>query len=273
MMKTILVPTDFSDASKKALDYAISLAGLMQAKIILYHAYHIPVPTTEMPVMIISPEELEKNNSERLGLFKKEVAKNAAVEIECITSPGFAVDEICEIALEKDVNLIVMGITGTSKLEHIILGSVTTGVLKDSKKPLLIIPDNATYKTPKKIAFACDYHDPIGISHIQQLKYFVKLFDAELFVIHVELPDEKILVKEAISGVRLEDELEGISHSLHFPTHTNIIDGLNEFQQSHQIDLLIMIPKKHSLISRIFHSSNTKQMAFHTHIPILALHE
>ena len=272
-MKTILVPTDFSEPSKNALEYASSLAKAMQAKLILYHAYHIPVPTTEMPVMIISPEELEKSNLERLEIFRKEVLKDTSVPVECLISPGFAVDEVCELAEEKNVDLIVMGISASAKLEHVILGSVTTGVLQDTKKPLLVVPDNASFSIPRKIAFACDYNSPVNPSPIKVLKEFVKLFKAELFVIHVGAPDEEVVLAEAISGIRLENELDGIIHTLHFPSNPNIIEGLTEFQESHQIDLLVMIPKRHSLLSRIFHPSNTKRMAFHTHVPILALHE
>jgi nucleotide-binding universal stress UspA family protein len=272
-MKTILVPTDFSDASKKALEYAAALAKAIQAKLILYHAYHIPVPTTEMPVMIISPEELEKSNTERLESFRLDVLKQDNVPVENLISPGFAVDEICEIAVEKNVDLIVMGISSSSSLGHVLLGSVTTGVLQDTHKPLLIVPDNTTFSMPRKIAFACDYHNALGAGPVLELKRFVKLFNAELFVIHVAIPDEKIVANEAISGIRLENELDGIPHTLHFPSNPDIVNGLNEFQESHQIDLLVMVPKRHSLLSRIFHRSNTKRMAFHTHVPILALHE
>jgi len=226
-----------------------------------------------MPVMIISPEELEKNNAERLEAFRKDVLKTATVAVENLISPGFAVDEICEIAIEKDVDLIVMGISSSSGLGHVLLGSVTTGVLQDTKKPLLIVPDSTTFAMPRKIAFACDYNNSVSAGPIRELKKFVKLFNAELFVIHVEIPDEKIVVHETAHGTRLEDELGDLPHTTHFPSNPNIIDGLTEFQESHQIDLLVMIPKRHSLISRIFHSSNTKRMAFHTHVPILALHE
>ena len=64
-MKTILFPTDYSETAKNALQYALNLAKFSHAKIILLHAYQIPVPTGEVPVMMISPKELEKDNIQK----------------------------------------------------------------------------------------------------------------------------------------------------------------------------------------------------------------
>ena len=62
-MKTILVPIDYSDNSFNALHYAVNIAEHFKAKVVLYHVFEVPVTTTEMPVIIMSPEELESINN------------------------------------------------------------------------------------------------------------------------------------------------------------------------------------------------------------------
>ena len=51
------------------------------------------------------------------------------------------------------------------------------------------------------------------------------------------------------------------------------VKGINDFVTEHQINLVITIPKKHGLFDRLFKRSHTKHLAFHTHIPIMCIHE
>jgi nucleotide-binding universal stress UspA family protein len=52
IMKTILVPTDFSEAAKNAAEYAINLAKVLNTKVTLFHVYHVPLPISEVPIMV-----------------------------------------------------------------------------------------------------------------------------------------------------------------------------------------------------------------------------
>jgi nucleotide-binding universal stress UspA family protein len=273
-IKTIFIPTDFSTSSDNAAVYACAMAANTGAKILLYHAYHIPVTSAEVPVMIVSTEELEKNNMDRLKQYRKELIHKTGTKltIDCFTTPGFAVEEIEELCEEKKPDLVVMGVSGHGQVGHALLGSVTTGVLNHIQVPLLIIPEKAVFKGISNLALAYDYHGDLPEGTIALLKGFINLFKANLQVVHIGPPSEKTDLKEAVSGISLEDSIAGVKHTLHFPENKDIIEGLTEFEEKQRPDLLVMIPKKHSLLSRIFHGSVSKRMAFHTHIPILALH-
>ena len=113
-MKTILVPTDYSDVASNALHYAVELAKSSNSKIILLHAYQIPVPTGEVPIMIITPQELEDENTKRINNLKKKITDKTKgkIVIESLVRAGFTVEEITNVIKEKDVDLVVMGITG-----------------------------------------------------------------------------------------------------------------------------------------------------------------
>ena len=72
-MKTILLPTDFSPAATNAMNYAVAMAKEINASIILFHVYQIPVTITEVPVQMINIEELRKNSATHLQSLKEKI--------------------------------------------------------------------------------------------------------------------------------------------------------------------------------------------------------
>jgi nucleotide-binding universal stress UspA family protein len=276
IMKTILAPTDFSDSSRNAVLYALAIAKKVKASLILYNAYHIPVSVNEMPVMAFAPDELEKVSLQHVQDYCDQLLDGCnaeEVQVRCLSTPGFAVDEIAELAEEQQTDLIIMGISGAGNLGHILLGSVTTGVLKHSLRPLIIVPDKTVFTSYKRIAFAYDGELELAPRIISQLKTFVEIFAAELLVVIVEKDAAAANSSQSRHIENLQNQFAGIRHSLYFSENEDVSEGIEAFNKEHQIDLVVMIPRQHSFFERIFTQSNTSKMAYHTHIPILALHE
>src|SRR5256885_651667 len=98
-MNTILIPTDYSDTAENALNYAVELAKSSSAKLILMHAYQIPVPTGDVPVMLVSPEELEDANQTRIKKLVERIAgqTEGKIKIESEVRSGFTVEEIIDV--------------------------------------------------------------------------------------------------------------------------------------------------------------------------------
>jgi len=274
-MKTILVPTDYSDTANNALQYAVELAKFSHAKIILLHTYQIPIPTGEVPVMMISPQDLEKDNSTRIKNLEREIISQTSgnIKIESVVRAGFVSEEVIDEAKEKNVDLIVMGITGGNKFGESLMGSSTTSVIKHSQTPILVIPKDARYKQIQKIVLAYDYNDVMKENTMKTFKEFVKLFNAKVLVLNVVSPVEISTYENAVAGSTIENSLKDIEHTLYFPASEDNTNEINAFADAHQCDWLVMVPHKHKFLERLFHKSNTKQMAFHTHIPLLTLHD
>ena len=145
-IKNILVPTDFSDFSKYALDYAITMAQAFKANIILIHV----TPEKELDsIRQISPylepgriEELlkgrESEDRKKLdGFLPPEMQKG--ITAETIHKVGTPFLEIIKAAKQKEVDLIVMTTHGRSGLSHILFGSVAEKVLRQLTCPVLSI--------------------------------------------------------------------------------------------------------------------------------------
>jgi hypothetical protein len=59
----------------------------------------------------------------------------------------------------------------------------------------------------------------------------------------------------------------------YFLKRDDVVEGINEFSETHNLDVVIVIPKKHNLLERIFHKSRSKELVTNAHIPIVSIHE
>jgi nucleotide-binding universal stress UspA family protein len=272
-MKTILATTDFSKASENAVDYAAELAKLTHAKLIIFHSYTMPVPVAEVPIVTLPFEELEKENTASLKAFDKKLkAKHPHLETELITKPGFVVDEIATLVEQKHVDLVIMGLTGAGGAASL-LGSNTTTVMKKIQQPVLAIPGNIKFKKPAKIALACDYKTIIPDDVMSKFKKFVTLFGSKVLVFDVLKKAELISYEKATSEVNLENSLDKIEHSLHFPSGDDLPQEVNEFVEKNKVDILTVMPHNYNFLFGLFHHSSAKKIALTTHVPILSIHE
>jgi nucleotide-binding universal stress UspA family protein len=146
-MKTLLVPIDFSDVSTRVIDTAASLAQALAARIILIHVAE-PEPQFvgydpgPLSVRVAVAGDIHADQH-RLESFKQ---KLAPLDVLALHVQGAIPDEILKIAREHTVDFIVMGSHGHGALYHLLVGSVTSAVLKQSPCPLLIVPSAPAQK-------------------------------------------------------------------------------------------------------------------------------
>jgi nucleotide-binding universal stress UspA family protein len=271
-MKTIIVPTDFSETAGNACDYALALAKETGAKVILFHAFHVPIPATEMPVLIVTPEELEIEHRRKLELLAGALrSKVPGVTIELETRAGFAVEEIANAAREHNADLLVMGMHEMRPVDEILIGSTTTDVIDRTHCPVLVIPGNAVFSKPDLIAFASDYKDVPKSGTLNILKELAHVFDAKVDVLNVIKPEEEPTIDKAVACIQLEHQLEDVNHTHHFPVSDNVQQGISNYVEQFSPGMLAMVHRKHNFLQRLFGESHTQKAAFHTHIPLLAM--
>lgn len=274
-MKTILVPTDFSKIAQNAIDYAIEIAKRTSSKLILFHVYQLPITPTEVPI-IYPVDQIEKDILEDLHKIEKQIfAKHGKnIPIECQFTTGFPADKIKLYSKKKKVDLIVIGMQGAGYLTEKLIGSVTTSLIRDSRCPVLVIDKHVKFKPIKKIALAYDYKEGTNKSTFDTMKEIANLFDSYVYVLNVVQELETIpAVNEAVAGIKLNHSLEDIKHSFHATKNEDVVEGINEFVDDKKIDMIVMIPRMHSILKTLFVEPHTKRMAFHTKTALLALHE
>lgn len=274
-MRTIIIPTDFSTIATNAMNYAIEMAKELKASISLIHIYQIPVSITEVPIVMASAEDLKKDAENKLEEVKKAVEHISSGELKVYTEArvGNVVDELQDYCEKIQPFAVVMGTKGATGLERILFGSTTLTTIKHLNFPVIVIPPGSVYKTINKIGFACDMKQVVESTPLHFIKIIAENYKAEFHVLNVDYENRNFKPETPEQSLLLHTMLEGLNPIYHFIDHPDIEDGINEFAEKNNLDLLITIPKKHKLLDALFRPSSTKQLVFESHIPIMCIHE
>ena len=273
--KKILIPIDFSECAINALQYGIHFAQSTEAKLVLLHAYHVPMPAAEAGLTIdttISDDFIEEGKEQMEKLYKQ------FPELSQLSEPyeikmSFAADAIVDTAREVHADLIIMGTHGANNAVDELVGSNTLHVVKKCEIPVLAIPANYTGVKINDLLFSYDYLSISNKAVIQPLIDFTLAFGAKLHVMHITDKLDK-LHQGAIGEARLlEQYLKGIPHTYKMAEGEHVETGILEYIDSHEIDVLAVMPRKHNLFERLFQSSVTKQLIHHSNIPLFAFPE
>jgi nucleotide-binding universal stress UspA family protein len=145
-IRKILVPTDFSDGAREALDLAVDLSRRLDASITLFHVWQFPVYPIPEGMVFPSAEAISSTMAkvnDALTKLKKMV-ETAGVPIDTKAEQGTPFVDIVRTAKSGGYDLIVMGTHGRTGLRHLLLGSVAENVVRKAHCPVLTVrrPDH-----------------------------------------------------------------------------------------------------------------------------------
>jgi nucleotide-binding universal stress UspA family protein len=279
-MKNILFPTDFSQNAENALNYAVEIARQVKGTLVLFHAYSVQLIDPNMPaeIYLSAYQEEEKSAKESLEDLKQRIVNankdesgNEIFHTEAVVSQGLVVEETLSMIKDFKIDLVVMGTHGASGITELILGSNTASVIEKSPAPVLAIPHNTGLREIRRIVYAYD-DIKSGLPSFQKLLTFASIYDAEITLLHIieSGKDTSEFNKREFEKIKQATSYDKIS--LELVHEENVLEGINEYVNTHDVDVLAMTIKKRTLFDRIFNKSLTKKMAYHTRIPLLALH-
>jgi nucleotide-binding universal stress UspA family protein len=273
-IKTVLVPTDFSDPANNALAYAIAFAKETKSKIVLLHIYHIPMVSSrdsyDPPAEVVSRSLA--GAEQQIKNLEQQFPGLQTVEYTTRLIPMNYPIEIPEIILSVQVDLIIMGSNGSSKLREFLLGSSTICVIEGARCPVLAIPDQAQYEGIHNIGLAYE-QDRIEDMHV--LYFLVSLartFSAAIQVFHIYDQDHK---PDSIAYNQNTEALNAYFGNIKHPYaeffEEDIEGGLSTFVADNHIDILTIIPKRRTLFFRLFKSHPAKKIFVYSQVPLLAI--
>ncbi len=280
-MEAILSPTDFSSTARNAALYALRLAKQLSVKkIVLYHSYEIPISMDPMApgIEMFDLDSIKKDSETNIQNFKLELKAFAGdIVIDTVSeygSLGAGLDEVCD---DLDIGLVVMGITGGSFLEEKLIGSNTLSVAKHTRVPVIIVPADIPFLRIEKVMLLSDFDKADTTVPLEQISTIIHETEAKLFVFNVEAETDEYDVNypSDIMGesYAVHTVLEHLNPEYHFSKSKNFIEAVNNFALDNQIDLIITVPKEHGFFANLFTTSHTKELAFHTHIPLMLVHK
>ena len=266
-MKKILVPTDFSSAADKALNYAVGLAKSLQAEVILLHCF-------DHKDSVGASEEVVHATLRR---YKTDIHEQHQIAIVERHSRNKLIEEVSKIAREESVAFIVMGTQGASGFKTALFGTRTAAVIANSTVPVIAVPFDYEWKEPKQFLLALsDSHENTEI--FEPVLELGHAFKAHLkTVVFSKDGEEGALVMEhsrAINEIhdRLGSAFKESQIDMEHLSGKDFHDTLQQYIHDHETDLLVMVTHKRSFLQNLLHFSATKQMSYHTTVPLLSLH-
>ncbi len=140
--KKILLPTDFSDESLYAMSYAVDLAKMFNAKLVMMHviydiekASNLHIPHPSITELYQDLENHAKRNLQSFGIDLREGLE----EVDTVVKRGIPYEEIIKFANENNVDLIIIGTLPRSGVERFFVGSTTQRVIRNAPCPVLVV--------------------------------------------------------------------------------------------------------------------------------------
>ena len=265
-MKKILVPTDFSDNAFNAVNYAISIAKILQGSITLLHTFQSPHPTGVLRSM---DPVLEQDAENEMSALVQQLLSSFPVNYEI--AKGEPVYTIAAYAEREGFDLIVMGTQGASGMKEAFLGSVTGGVMRRTQIPILAVPKGYNFRPLENIGFAVASLQLYTAEATRLVRELVHEFNARMFVFHQS--DSMEAEVEVPSNL---DWMGDIPYTVSIVNNGKDLEtNIHDFVDKKGIGLLCMVRRKRAFtgfFERLLKDSATLTHVFHCKIPLLILH-
>ncbi|GIV37454.1 MAG: hypothetical protein KatS3mg032_1833 [Cyclobacteriaceae bacterium] len=272
---TILVPVDYSKASKTAVHYAAGLAKQLGADIKMLHVVQANTSGKALLKLSKLQEQLVEIARHDGELFFNEVRKSLrgkrpelGIHIKHGTDFTRTVNQFCE---GEGADLIVMGTTGASGLKKILLGSNAAAMINTATVPVLAVPPKALYTKPTKIVYATNLKHTE--EEIKTVAAFAEILAARVEVFYVagikatSIPDEKDYAKMLRQIAKYQKIGFTIAKS------DNIPQAVENFVKKQNARLLTTFTHKLGFFEKLFERGMTRKMVYHIRVPILAFNK
>jgi nucleotide-binding universal stress UspA family protein len=276
-MNNLIVPIDFSETSKNAARYAAHISTLIpDAHLILYNVFDtLEYGSDSSPLDTEGEEDASRKEIVELALasVQTEISAITSARISLVAEESHRfLDTLEAYVKENNIQLIVMGITGATKLGQVLMGSNALNIVKRAIAPTIIVPPGAHSQSAKNVLLLTDFKDIENTIPIPTVKSVLDLLRPRLYIVNVD-HEHYVQVTDEYKAERakLESELKDYNPEFYFIRLFDFVEATNQFVADYKIDLILTFPRKHSFLSNVFKTTSTKQLAYHSHVPIAAI--
>lgn len=276
-MKTILIPTDFSENGADAYEYTLNFIGDGDARIHVVNVVEPIVHPSDVPGMSVDINHKfisdAKESLATLEALANEFFKEKGkLHITTKVLVGQISTSIKEEAASINADLIIMGSAGAghSNLEKF-LGTVSSSVVGDSPCPVILVPIGYKFRDIDNVIFTTklDHADPF------ELWKATDLMLPQISVIRCLYVAKDEEAKNHPTVAEFARYITEYSPSIQTNFHTEVSDEIEktitEYAENYDAEMIVMHKSKKSFWFKLFGESHTKKMAFHMQIPLMIM--
>jgi len=270
-MKRILLPTDFSDQAEYALRVAATLAKKTGATIYLMHMLELPVHFLSGDTNLNVPEQLlfMKIAHERFEkTMEQDFMKDINVEVTVETHKAF--EGITQAINQYDIDLVVMGSSGTSGIKEMFIGSNTEKVVRTADVPVLVIKNAIDDFNVNNFVFASDFTNDQKLVFEEAIDFAI-IFNAKLHLLFVNTPNRFYTTAAAEKKMNdfIADFDELKNYELHVYNDDTIEHGVLNFSRAIDADLIGMSTHGRQGLAHFFNGSISEDLVNHALRPVI----
>ena len=266
-MKRIVIPTDFSDNSIHAIDFAVNTLGDEDCVFTVLHVYQIPQGGQSGLFYLL--EEMQKQATSDMEDLMKKLANRFTHQpkIESKVLQGDLSDQTNAYAKEVGADCVVMGTKGATGLKEVLIGSNAVKLMGSLKLPMYAIPAELETRSIKEVMVAYDGQEPIE-SVAQSVIFYPKKHQLPLTFFHVKTKDGK----EVENWTQIKDAFNVVNPELVEIEAEEFEEGLEKITAGKET-LLVLIRHKKSFWERLFNISDSRKALMHAKLPVLVIPE
>lgn len=259
-MKTILLPTDYSECARNAAKYAMAFFGYENVRYILFHVHDMD---TLQDIVSDETERRLKEEVDHLALLDHH---DIAV-IESKTGGGKIVNSIFRVCEAESVDCIVMGTVGSKRPSW--FGSNTTEVLMRSDCPVLVVPDGVQFKPPGQVVLPLNLKDAVSP---EVFKSTYAYFKPPLPFLHIlTVINHTDSIQSDFHTEKIKAIIGDVPYSFTFVNDKSVVDGVTHFVKGLDPDIMLLFPKRRTFLQYILKKSVSKKIAHYASLPILSV--
>ncbi len=291
IMKSLLVPVDFSAHSVQAVTYAAGLAAELGYRIHLLHVSHIPVPSVASPmygasVPMIGVDSMLKEIRHEAQESMKTLIHDLASHFDSVGYHGPVFQTILEgdacveiehwITEHHPVGLI-LGVTPRNTMYRIFIGSVAGKLLHRVKVPIIAVPSGARYEGISKIVFASDF-DPEDQILWAKMNEFLGHKCQSWHIVHMvtDLEEHYFFDKEKELEDRLRTKWMSNSQTCEIKVSVfsegSLLSEVEKYAKEQSAGMIAFVSHRRNVLARVIDPSVSTEAMFHLHRPMLFLH-
>lgn len=277
-MKKILVPLDFSETSDNAFVYALEVAKVLKAELLLLHTFELPVIESQMmpinyatiydSIQLTNFDHFKEKLPQLRAIAEKHHLEHIAMNH--ILMDGDLLASIKKVIEQESVDMVIMGTNGAEGWFDSFIGTNTGSVISNVSVPVLSVPVGAAFEKIENIAFTTRFRKK-DIEALVKLLLFAKKMKAKVKCLYVKTKDSDVTsetIKRWQSHFEDEQDLQ-----FHIIPNDNVNETIEDFLVSQEIDILAMLTYKRNFFVELFTTTTTQRLSYHVQTPILAFHE
>lgn len=275
-MKTILLPTDFSENSKNAITFAMKF---FKGETCRFHILNSQKPSSYITADVLygAPGASiydgilndNKKELEKMIRFCKSISETEDFTFVPKLDFDNIIDAVNQAVSQHNIDLIIMGTNGATGAAEVVFGSNTLKIIRNVNCPVIVVPQEYTFEKIESVLLSLNYQYNVSNKTFEVLSRIIEKHEASLKILEIEEENIQLSTKKN----NAEEVFKAVGFERFILKNIPASIAINAFEQLIPVQLHAMIVERKTFLDRFIFGSETSKISYGSKIPILIFHQ